>query len=280
MFPIKKIGHEPLVPVVVSIPHYGTGVVPGFDAGDFASERFATFPVGYTDSFSPQVYGSLDAEGAQVVATPYSRMFVDVNRRRNDYQIIGAQVRSKSGVFRTHSIDDRPMFSRALSVARAEQWLSRFYDPYHETLRRAVCETVGYWGEALLIDAHTASPNGMQDQQVILGTAHGRTADDAVLQMARSVFEDAGFDVSVQAKRYSGGYTVKHYGLMRNAKVQAIQIEFNAGLFTPLSRRQYIENLLEGGGVVENTEVIATAQASIAALIRRYAESTPTSLRA
>ena len=39
-----------------------------------------------------------------VVATPFSRMFVDVNRRRDDFEHLDGEVRSRRGVVRTHTM--------------------------------------------------------------------------------------------------------------------------------------------------------------------------------
>src|SRR5690242_8626493 len=97
-FPIvRQPRPEARTPVLVSVPHYGTAPLPGITREDYCEPRFETFAYGFADTFAGDLYGDLDAHGATVLATPYSRMFVDVNRRRNDFEQEDGAVRSSRG---------------------------------------------------------------------------------------------------------------------------------------------------------------------------------------
>ena len=73
-------------PVLVSVPHYGTQPLPHITRDDYGEPWFETFPYGFADTFVGELYGDLHEHGATVLATPFSRMFVDVNRRRDDFE--------------------------------------------------------------------------------------------------------------------------------------------------------------------------------------------------
>ena len=82
-FPIIK--HPPAeaqAPILVSIPHYGTQPLPHITATDYTEPWFETFAYGFADTFAGDLYADLHEQGATVLATPFSRIFVDVNRRR------------------------------------------------------------------------------------------------------------------------------------------------------------------------------------------------------
>src|SRR5207245_5446923 len=96
-------------PVLVSVPHYGTEPLPHITRDDYREPSFETFAYGFADTFVGDLYGDLYKEGATVLATPFSRMFVDVNRRRDDFEHHDGEVRSRRGVVRTHTMRDTPI---------------------------------------------------------------------------------------------------------------------------------------------------------------------------
>src|SRR5262250_3869693 len=113
-------------PVLVSVPHYGTEPLPHITRGDYSEPWFETFAYGYADTFASDLYADLHEHGATVLATPFSRIFVDVNRRRNDFEHVDGLVRSQRGVVRTHTMRDVPIFTRALNPAELEARLQAF----------------------------------------------------------------------------------------------------------------------------------------------------------
>src|SRR5438128_12342050 len=102
-FPIIK--HplpEAQTPILVSIPHYGTQPLPHITAVDYTEPWFETFAYGFADTFAGDLYADLHEQGATVLATPFSRIFVDVNRRRNDFEHLDGMVRLRRGRARPH----------------------------------------------------------------------------------------------------------------------------------------------------------------------------------
>lgn len=225
-------------PVLVSIPHFGTAPLPEIGDGDYRDPRYATFPYGYTDAFAAHIYGGLHRCGATVVATPLSRLFVDVNRARDDFQLVGDEVRSNRGVIRTHIRGDEALFRAPVSRAQAERRLARYYDPFHRAVHEQLARLARRHGRAVLLDAHTASARHLGAHEAVLGTGRGRTCSPALAGGAAAVVRAAGFRVSFDVPGYSGGHLVRRHG-SRAGAVQALQIEFNSGLLMRGSREDY-----------------------------------------
>src|SRR5262245_16840990 len=180
-FPIVKRPASPsCLPVLVSVPHHGTRPLPHITADDYRERGFETFAYGYADTFVGELYGDLHEHGATVLTTEFSRMFVDVNRRRDDFEHHAGEVRSRRGVVRTHTTRDAPIFARPLGLADLEARLRAVYDPYYASLDQLLAELRRVYGYAMLLDGHTGSPRRMKDHQVIIGTRHDTTCAPAV----------------------------------------------------------------------------------------------------
>ncbi len=271
--------HEAQVPIVVSVPHYGIQALPHLTAADYTEPWFMTFAYGFADTFVGDLYADLHEEGATVLATPLSRMFVDVNRRRNDFEHVDGLVHSRRGVVRTHTMRDVPILTQPLHHDALEERLQAFYDPYYATLSQELARLRATYGHVLLLDSHTGSPRRMQDYQVILGTSHGKTSHGDLVETIAAIFTAHGFEVHHNISGYAGGNIVRTYGEPESRRVHAIQIEINAALIMTTSRQDFIAQVSRGEIPVkaEDTmarlrvclrEVIATVPGVLAALPR------------
>jgi N-formylglutamate amidohydrolase len=234
-------------PVLVSVPHYGTEPLPHITREDYGEPRFETFAYGFADTFAGDLYGDLHQHGATVLATPFSRMFVDVNRRRDDFELHADEVRSRRGVVRTHTMRDVAIFARPLGVVELEERLRTLYDPYYATLERLLGELHQAYGYALVLDGHTGSPRRMNDHQVIIGTRHDATCDARLAATVAEIFTRHGFEVHANVSGYTGGNIVATYGQPQSRRVHALQLEINASLLMTTSREEYIAHITRGG---------------------------------
>jgi len=234
-------------PVLVSVPHYGTQPLPHITRDDYVEPRFETFAYGFADTFAADLYGDLHEHGATVLATPFSRMFVDVNRRRDDFERRDGEARSRRGVVRTHTMRDVPIFARPLGLADLEHRLQTLYDPYYSTLERLLAQIQEEHGSAILLDGHTGSPRGMKDHQVIIGTRHETTCAPQIAAAVAVIFTRHGFDVHDNVSGYTGGNIVATFGQPRARRVHALQLEINASLLMTTSREEYIAHVSRGG---------------------------------
>ncbi|MBI2202823.1 MAG: N-formylglutamate amidohydrolase [Candidatus Rokubacteria bacterium] len=233
--------------MLVSVPHYGTDPLPHVTCEDYCEPRFETFAYGFADLFAADLYGDLHEHGATVVATPVSRIFVDVNRRRDDFEQHDGAVRSRRGVVRTHTMRDVAIFARPLTRADVEERLRTLYDPYYAALDDLLAETHRAYGYAILVDAHTGSPRRMQDHQVIIGTRRGTTCAPVVAETVASIFTRHGFEVHDNVAGYTGGNIVATFGQPDTRRVHALQLEVNAALLTTTGRDELIAQISRGG---------------------------------
>jgi N-formylglutamate deformylase len=274
---VRRPDPERRTPVLVSVPHYGTQPLPEFTRDDYHEPWFETFAYGFADTFAADLYADLDAHGATVLATPVSRMFVDVNRRRDDFEQHDGEVRSRRGVVRTHTMRDVPIFARPLAPDDLEARLCALYDPYYATLDRLLGELQDAYGYALLLDGHTGSPRRMKDHQVIIGTRHDATCSRALAAAVEAVFTRHGFEVHQNVSGYIGGNIVATYGDPERRRVHALQLEINASLLMTTSREELIA-LISRGEIPEKAdaniarvrrclqEVLALLPAALAAM--------------
>ena len=233
-------------PVLVSVPHYGTRPLPHVTVADYREPLFETFAYGFADTFVGDLYADLHEHGATVLATPFSRMFVDVNRRRDDFEEHDGVVRSRRGVVRTHTMRDTPIFARPLAPADLEVRLRSLYDPYYAAMDRLLGELRTAFGYAVLVDGHTGSPRRMKDHEIIIGTCRGVTCLPGLAAAAEAVFARHGFQVHRDVSGYTGGNIVATYGDPAGRRVHAIQIEINAALLITTSADEFIAQIRRG----------------------------------
>ena len=245
-FPIVRRPPSQRRPVLVSVPHYGTEPLPHIGPDDYCEPRFETFAFGFADLFAGDLYADLHEDGATVVATPISRIFVDVNRRRDDFEIHDGAVRSRRGVVRTHTMRDVAIFKRALAPDDVEARLRAHYDPYYATLARLLDELRATHGYAVLLDGHTGSPRRMKDHQVIVGTCRDAACDPALAEKVGAIFARHGFEVHHNVSGYSGGNIVATHGRRNGSGVNAIQIEVNAALLTTTPGEELVATISRG----------------------------------
>ena len=265
------------IPILVSVPHYGTQPLPHITRDDYSEPWFETFAYGFADTFASDLYHDLHEHGATLLATPFSRMFVDVNRRRDDFEHHDGEVRSRRGVVRTHTMREVPIFARPLAPADLEARLCALYDPYYTACEGLLDQLRGAYGYALLLDAHTGSPRRMKDHQVIIGTRHGATCAPGLAATVAAIFTAHGFEVHDNVSGYTGGNIVATFGRPDTLRVHAIQLEINASLLMTTGREEFIA-LISRGGVPEKAdrniarvrtclrEVLAALPSALAAL--------------
>jgi N-formylglutamate deformylase len=233
-------------PILVSVPHYGTRPLPHITREDYSEPWFETFAYGFADTFASDLYHDVHEHGATFLATPFSRMFVDVNRRRDDFEQHGGEIRSRRGVVRTHTMREVPIFTRPLEPDALEQRLQTLYDPYYVTLDRLLARLHHAYGYAMVLDGHTGSPRRMKEHQVIIGTRHGATCAPEIAATVAAIFTRHDFEVHDNVSGYTGGNIVATFGRPETRRVHALQLEINASLLTATSREELIAQVSRG----------------------------------
>ena len=274
-FPIvRRPASDRPAAVLVSVPHYGTEPLPRITPADYREPSFATFAYGFADAFARDVYGDLHEVGATVLATPFSRMFVDVNRRRDDVERRDGELWSKRGVVRTHTMRETPIFARPLTPAELEARLVAFYDPYYATLAGLLGEVRSAHGYAVLLDGHTGSPRRMREHQVVIGTCREATCAPALAAAARAIFARHGFEVHDNVAGYTGGNIVATFGRPK-ARVHALQLEINAALLMTTSADEFIAQVRRGEIPAKNEANVARIRACLRDVVGALAAMRP-----
>jgi len=267
-FPIvRHPSADKRTPVVVSVPHYGTQPLPHITADDYCEPRFETFCYGFADTFVGDLYGDLHEQGATVLATPFSRIFVDVNRRRDDYEHCDGAVRSRRGVVRTHTMREVSIFAHPLAPADLEARLRAHYDPYYAALDALLAQARDDYGYAILLDGHTGSPRRMGDHQVIIGTRHATTCAPQVAATVAAIFTRHGFEVHDNVSGYAGGNIVATFGQPASRRVHALQLEVNASLLITTSREEFVAQVTRGEIPEKATDNIARIRRCLAEVL-------------
>ncbi len=215
------------LPVIVSIPHTGTGLV-GATAGNLSGSATA-LPM--TDWHLHRLYDFLPELGVGTIYARYSRYVVDLNRDPRGRELYPG--RFETGLVPLTGFDGKPNFREPPAQQDIEAWRAAFHEPYHRRLRELLDESVATAGRAVLIDAHSVSsgPNQIHDAltgDVYLGDRDGTSCDAWLTDCVAAGFEAFGLQVS-RNDPYKGGYITAHYGQLPG--VDALQIEMCQRLY-------------------------------------------------
>ena len=254
--------------VVVSVPHFGIGSPRRYTAEEFATHLGRHLAFGFQDAYVPHLYGRLDEQGAHVVATQLSRLFVDVNRPRDDFERRGDEVHSRSGVVRTHSRRGTPIFTTAPTMREASKWLVHFYDPYYAALERGLASCIERFQHAVLLDLHTASAQRMGKHQIVLGTSRRRTAAPGLVEVVYQLFSSHGFKCDIDVPGYVGANIVRTFGAHVRDATDAIQIEVSAGLLQTMAHDEFVRTQIGGRRPAPDPDTLARLRACIAEVLQ------------
>lgn len=206
-----------------------------------------------TDRYTDELFAFKDAV---MVKNEYSRLVFDPERFRNDNDEVMAQF--GMGAVYTSTVDGKTL--RHLTLARREEMLARFYDPYHKQLAENVERILTFHGRCLLIDGHSFPEKPLPfelDQRpdrpdICIGTCDFHTPEK--LAAAVEAFVKSRGMATKRNSPFSGTMVpMKYY--RQDARVSSVMIEVNRRLYMneatgeKLPRfheiRRFIRDLLE-----------------------------------
>ena len=216
-------------PVIVSVPHAGVLIPTRFAARFPRDERHLV----EIDLFSHLLYEQVT--GTRLVCR-LAPTFVDMNRSRVAAEEAHVPGHLRNPPHEYYTVEDEPILSRPYTPDEEEDVL-RWYDLYHGLLDALLRGARRRHGWALLIDGHSMTSVGLgrvHDEgegrdSFVVGTLHGTSADDAIIDAFVGTLRDAagsvGLALSVaENDPYSGGFiTRSHYD--PQAEVHALQVE-------------------------------------------------------
>ena len=226
--------HRGTVPLLVSLPHDGTGLPPEI------AERMTDAARGVpdTDWHVSRLYAFANELGASVLVPKYSRYVVDLNRPQDDVSLYPGQ--NTTGLCPIVRFSGDPVYlpGEEPSTEEIAARVERYWRPYHDALRDELERLHAQHGRVLLWEGHSIRGSGLpflfegRLPDLNLGTANGASCSP-VLQAELEAVLSAQSDYDWVANgRFKGGHITRHYGDPARG-IDAVQLE--------ISQRNYMD---------------------------------------
>jgi N-formylglutamate deformylase len=220
-----------MTPLLVHLPHDST-LIPPDERADFLlpDDELARESLRLTDAHTADLY----AEGCpsdDFLRAPVSRLVVDVERFADDDREPCARIGMGATYVRT--CEGRPL--RALTPARREELMRRYYWPHHHALEAAATERLARFGRCVILDAHSYPTGPLPTQsafgrspEIGIGTEAMHTPPE-LCRWAEDFFRVRGFDVGLDTP-FSGAMVPGRY-FGHDPRVQSLMIEVRRDLY-------------------------------------------------
>ncbi len=217
--------HRGSVPLLVSIPHMGTGIPHDLRAG-FVPRALE---VEDTDWHLDRLYAFARELGGSVLQPTISRYVVDLNRPPDDTPMYPGASNTELCPSRFFTGD--ALYGEGITLSPEEKTRRRatWWAPYHQALREEIARLKAAHGFVLLWDAHSIRAEipwlfegRLPDLNI--GTADGRSADPSITQAVAAAAARHPEFTHVVNGRFKGGYITRHYGRPAD-HVHAVQLE-------------------------------------------------------
>lgn len=237
---------DPSIPLVLDSPHSGTYYPPEFlpAVGPMAYRRGEDMDVDVLFDAAPTL-------GVPLLKAHFGRVFVDVNRARDDIDPISitgtpsfpcapsAKAELGKGViWMAAPPDGAALYDGRLSAQDVEARLATYWDPYRTALSDLLARVHAAHGKVFYVDCHSmqAVSNIMHEEgvgkpraDVVLGDRKGQSCTLDFSALAAKALESEGFKVAIN-EPYQGADLVSSHG-NPPGEFHALQIEVNRGLY-------------------------------------------------
>lgn len=210
-------------PLLISMPHVGTELMPEVAAGLAAPARGLCD----TDWHLPLLYDFAQALGASVLIARWSRFNIDLNRPSDDKPLYAT---ATTGLYPDVLFDGTPMFEpgKEPSKEARARYLAEIWQPYHDKIETELAAKKKQHGFAVLFDAHSIKGNvprlfegDLPDFNI--GTNSGASCEPALTDKLATACDAPGYRHVVNG-RFKGGHITRAYGQPENG-VHAVQLE-------------------------------------------------------
>ncbi len=212
--------------IILHIPHSSL-IIPEealhqYDTS-FLQEEFKLMTDRYTDELFSLPYTS--------IVFPYSRLFCDVERFRDDNK----EEMSQKGMGVIYTRTHNNIEYRKVSPEEKSEILTKYYDLHHQKFEKMVEEKLKEYDEAFIIDCHSFNPYPLPHENdkterpdICIGIDDFHT-DKRLIQYLKSHFESKNYTVKINSPFQGTIVPLKYYG--NNKKVGSIMIELNRNLY-------------------------------------------------
>jgi N-formylglutamate amidohydrolase len=235
---------EQLSPIVFCSPHSGRIYPKAFLE---ASRLDARALRKSEDCYVDELFESVVALGAPLIAARFPRAYLDVNRepyeldpelfsgRLPDFaNTQSARVMGGLGTIARIVADTEEIYRERLPITTAFERIERLYRPFHSALAGLLETTRRQFGMAVLIDCHSM-PSASMGQPIgarphfVLGDRFGTSCDTKLTRFMREILQASGHEVQIN-RPYAGGFITEYYGNPTHG-IQCLQLEINRALY-------------------------------------------------
>jgi len=246
-----RITHAALSsPLVLDSPHSGTVYPADFGyACPFEQLRQAE------DTLVDQLFAFGPALGATLIAAPFPRSYIDVNRAPEDIDPLllaadeghglAPSVKSELGMGLVWRLLEgkEPIYAGPLTRAEVDSRIERCWRPYHAAVAAALDTAYARHGHTIYINCHSmpshsrfypAAHGHTMPFDFLIGDRDGSTAAPELAQRMATFLRDQGFVVGVN-EIFKGVELVRRHAAPQAGR-HAIQLEVNKKLYMDESR--------------------------------------------
>lgn len=219
--------------IIIHIPHSSTLIPDSVKDEILISDHELNAELNLlTDHFIDKIF-KIDSSKFATVTFPISRFIVDPERFEDDASEPMAKV--GMGVIYTKTTHLKELRKPPTEEQR-KYLLDKYYYTHHHQFDSLVQDALTYYGEVLIIDAHSFLNNPLpcdQDQSpdrpdICLGTDEFHTPKE-LIDKIMEIFQKEGFSVELN-RPYSGTIVPSRHN-HKNPRVKSIMIEINKDLY-------------------------------------------------
>jgi N-formylglutamate deformylase len=246
--------HRGTAPLLVSLPHDGSGV-PGDIAARLTDSARRTPD---TDWHVSRLYAFARDLGASMLVPNFSRYVVDLNRPPDDVSLYPGQ--NTTGLCPVVQFSGEPVYrdGRQPTPDEVAGRVERYWRPYHDALRAELDRLHARHGRVLLWEGHSIKGSELpflfdgRLPDLNLGTAAGASCSARLQSRLESTLAaQADFDYIVNG-RFKGGHITRHYGDPAN-DIDAVQLEISQRIYMDEESLEYDEAKAAGAqGVIRS----------------------------
>ncbi len=219
--------HPGSSPLLISVPHAGTGLPEGLPGR--LSETARALPD--TDWFVDRLYEFAMRQGSSMLIAKASRLVVDLNRPSDDQPLYtGQETRLMTGVVPMQCFSGEAVYLPGAEPSGTEiaERLIEYWQPYHHRLDQCLQELRQRYGYAIVLDAHSIRSElpllfDGRLPDLNLGSNQGASAAPGLIKRVTDCLQASGYATVVDG-RFKGGYITRHYG-RPDQQIHALQLE-------------------------------------------------------
>jgi N-formylglutamate deformylase len=234
--------HRGTAPLLVSLPHDGSGV-PGDIAARLTDSARKTPD---TDWHVARLYAFARELGASMLVPNFSRYVVDLNRPPDDVSLYPGQ--NTTGLCPVVQFSGEPVYldGRQPTPDEIGGRVERYWRPYHDALRAEIDRIHAMHGRVVLWEGHSIKGSDLpflfdgRLPDLNLGTAAGASCSPGLQSRLESrLVAQADYDYIVNG-RFKGGHITRHYGDPANG-IDAVQLEISQRIYMDEASFEYDE---------------------------------------